>query len=170
MGTRSRRAEAARTLMFRMTSSRWSASMAWKRRSWTSHTTSVVRSRVRVMRWGSWSSLIWTSPGFGSETALSSHIPRRPQTMPPPPVVSLFAPTARGLNEAWRGKARVRWSRSSAGFADATCCGGRFRKRGGAPSELPTERGRGRGTGRPRRCARPRCRRRRRGRRWCAPP
>src|SRR6266511_3300293 len=45
-------------------------------------------------------------------------------TMPPPPVVSLFAPTARGLNEAWRRKARVRWSRSSAGFAGATCCRG----------------------------------------------
>src|SRR6266508_1178347 len=65
IGKRNRRAEVARILMFRMTSSRWSASMAWKRRSWTSHTTKAVRSGVRVMRWGSWSWLIATSRDAG---------------------------------------------------------------------------------------------------------
>src|SRR6266542_2390076 len=65
IGKRNRRAEVARILMFRMTSSRWSAYIAWKRRSWTSHTTKAVRSGVSVMRWGSWSWLIATSRDAG---------------------------------------------------------------------------------------------------------
>ncbi len=51
-GRRSRRAVAARTLMLRMTSSRWSASMAGKRRSCTSTIRRVVPSRGSVIGCG----------------------------------------------------------------------------------------------------------------------
>src|SRR5712692_1045278 len=76
VGTFSRRAAAASTLMFRMTSSRWSASMAWNRRSWTSSTTRVVCSRVSVIGWAGVIRLMTASRAADRGTAaILSHSP-----------------------------------------------------------------------------------------------